>query len=65
MSHYDDLIEAEYLKTKEQKKNYLIGMIKSGKYDEYLNFCDSNDFNTVQVPISDFRLMISIIKSRC
>ena len=65
MSHYDDLIEEENIKRLEQKKSYLIGMIKSGKYDEYLNFCDSNDFNTVQVPISDLRLMISIIKSRC
>jgi len=65
MSHYDDLIEEENFKERERRKSYLIGMIKNRKYDEYLNFCDSNDFNTVQVPIADFRLMISIIKTRC
>ena len=62
MGHYDDLREEEYLQERQRRKKYLIGMIKSGKYDQYLNFCHSNNFQTVQVPLSDFSMMINIIQ---
>ncbi len=62
MSHYDDLIEEEHRRHMELKARYLVGMVKAGKYDEYLNFCHSNKFVTVQVPIEDFSFMVKIIK---
>lgn len=64
MGHYDDLREEEYYQTRQRKMQYLIGMVKSGKYDEYINFCHSNNFETVQVPLGDLSLLIQIIKTR-
>lgn len=64
MCHYDNLREEEYCQSRQRKMQYLVGMIKSGKYDEYINFCHSNNFQTVQVPIEDLTLLIEIVKSR-
>ena len=64
MGHYSDLVDEELLKDVLRRETYLIGMIKSGKYDEYINFCHSNNFETVQVPLGDLSLLIQIIKTR-
>lgn len=40
---------------------YLIGMIKAGKYCDYIEFHIANNMNTIQIPTKDFELIIQAI----